>query len=671
MKYLAIMSPATGTPPLEEHRPKLRFFQRKAVSSIRLPLFQRRMIVASLAPIAPYESIHKSDVQQASSTIGETSSHRRSGSSTTRARKPSRTVPSNGSAEESSEVSTPSKVWRQRVGRSWVLHSWNKQRWVLSAIALFLTLNLLLSILSLFWIETSIEEKMASGTSLPPSAMFFPGLQLYANPWGANTATPAVRRGAPSAEYPPVVFSWIGDESVESSGDIALPPSRVPSGSTPDYGGLDIDFGLVPGAPRVVRHSHQDVVMSEHRQYQLYDRTDPEKYHHRHPRDYFYRPPQPTAESVRFPPDSHLDSYYAFDDDALRSDATYHHDDGRHCRRTHARKTNHPNCNEFHQADRLDAVQNNDMRYINHGFFRDVFSYNHHHTETKEPIAIKDIVFADTDWSLIEYMEYVRVDAMVAEQLSASPHIYDVYGYCGLGILSEFFYHGDLEQRSMGGDEDGNMKKSEMHDHDDVQPQNDLTPVQKLVIALEMAEGLAELHGNRNGVIIHDDVQLSQFLLNKDKSRLLLNDFNRVEYPLWSEDHQDYCMYTNGKGHGTWRSPEEYKDEPLTEKIDVWSYGSNLYAVLTGLSPFYELDEDGEQRDPKERMVEGETAFIDPRYAKRSEAEFTIVKVLLRCFAYNPEDRASIFEIVDMLSGPTERILSELDTTRAEVLQSL
>ena len=26
-----------------------------------------------------------------------------------------------------------------------------------------------------------------------------------------------------------------------------------------------------------------------------------------------------------------------------------------------------------------------------------------------------------------------------------------------------------------------------------------------------------------------------------------------------------------------WRSPEEYKDEPLSDKIDVYSVGNNMY----------------------------------------------------------------------------------------------
>jgi serine/threonine protein kinase len=51
---------------------------------------------------------------------------------------------------------------------------------------------------------------------------------------------------------------------------------------------------------------------------------------------------------------------------------------------------------------------------------------------------------------------------------------------------------------------------------------------------------------------------------------------------LFDEDNQEYCRYRNNPGMGDWRSPEEYDNKPLDEKIDVWSVGNNMYAILTG-----------------------------------------------------------------------------------------
>lgn len=213
----------------------------------------------------------------------------------------------------------------------------------------------------------------------------------------------------------------------------------------------------------------------------------------------------------------------------------------------------------------------------------------------------------------VDNFEFVRMDAMVAERLSSTPRTFDIYGFCGLGIISEFFYHGDIEGLVIGGD--GHAQQD--YDREELQPQNDLTGKEKLVLALEMAEGIAVLHGYGGGPIVHDDIQLPQYLLNKEKTMLKINDFNRAEFMLFDETTQKYCRYRNGQGNGNvrvlfligrskeirqcshlllflqWRSPEEYKDGLLNEKIDIWSLGNNMYALLTGLNPIYWTNTDG------------------------------------------------------------------------------
>jgi serine/threonine protein kinase len=139
------------------------------------------------------------------------------------------------------------------------------------------------------------------------------------------------------------------------------------------------------------------------------------------------------------------------------------------------------------------------------------------------------------------------MDAMVAERLNSSPRTFDIYGFCGLGILSEFFHHGDIEDTVVQGE---GYAFEDLQDEEKLKPQNDLDGSEKLVLALEMAEGISVLHGNKGGIIVHDDISLSQFLLNKDKSMLKINDFNRAEFMLWDENKQNYCKYRNGPGGG-------------------------------------------------------------------------------------------------------------------------
>ena len=101
-----------------------------------------------------------------------------------------------------------------------------------------------------------------------------------------------------------------------------------------------------------------------------------------------------------------------------------------------------------------------------------------------------------------------------------------------------------------------------------------------------------------------------------------------------------------------WRSPEEYYDELLTEKIDVFSLGNNIYGVLTGMMPFHEETTPGVQY----LVGQGERPFIDPRYKERSLAEVKLVEIIESCHEYYEQDRPSIFEVVDFLRHALQEV---------------
>lgn len=381
------------------------------------------------------------------------------------------------------------------------------------------------------------------------------------------------------------------------------------------------------------------------------------------------------------------DFEFAFDDDhveglkSMYSIQTQDENASKSCRRVSEKKLHLVNCNEFHQLDRADDALAAEYRYISHGYYREVFSMTHHFgpdndtakvqgisgSEVGEKVVVKQINYADgVDMTAVEY---TRMDAVVAERLTSSPHIFDVYGLCGGSILSEYFYHGDIKKYIMP-DKKGLVGKKGLQDEDDVDPRNSLTPLQKIVLALDMAEGLVQLHGYENGLIIHNDLQPAQYLLNEGKTMLKLNDFNLADFPLWDEDNHQYCRYKNGRDGAIWRSPEEYSDAPRTEQIDVWALGSVYYVILTGLRPLYQ---NFPQKMPvfRQQIIDGESGYIDPRYAKRSKAEASLVRAIERCFVHNPEERATIFEILDDLRKDVDEILREENTSKEAVLQDL
>jgi len=322
-------------------------------------------------------------------------------------------------------------------------------------------------------------------------------------------------------------------------------------------------------------------------------------------------------------------------------------------------RLNFQNCNRFHEHNLVDL----NVHFLANGGWRQVFRLDHDFQNEVEKIALKDIIYGKDDTPDAEAYETVRMDALVAERLSTNPRTYDIYGYCGYGILSEYFYHGDVEEVAY---EDDGWVEEDLSKKDAFETHSALTGKQKLVLALEMAEGIAVLHGFSKGVIVHDDVQMPQFLLNKDKTMLKINDFNRAEFMLYDDTTGEYCRYTNGVGHGNWRSPEEYKDHHLNEKIDVWSLGNNFYSLLTGMYVFPWM----ETKEVKKAVMGGNITYIDPRYSSRSKEEAKLVEVIKQCYIYDPDERPSIFKVVELLRTAVSESLGD-ELSREKVLQSL
>jgi len=327
--------------------------------------------------------------------------------------------------------------------------------------------------------------------------------------------------------------------------------------------------------------------------------------------------------------DDSVSSYYAFDDDYVRG-KPFRLNKEMECRRTSWHRLYHPSCNVFHEI----VI---DSRKIGYGAYRDVFKIKKNNTE----VTLKVQRYHDNPFTIDRY-EFIRMDALVMERLTASPRITSIYGHCATSIISEFLPH-EVQNFVIPGS--GYITNDHLNDNEDVNPHNNLTPAQKLQMALKMTESIADLHGFTDGIIVHDDIQLAQFLYTKQFD-MKLNDFNRAEVFLYDIEQGKYCRYKNGKGGGNYRSPEEYSDNVLNEKIDIWSMGNNIYALLTGLWIFYD---DNDEKLMHSKVASGEIAFIDPRYKTRSYAEKKLVEIMEKCWKFDPDERPEIFEVVQYL----------------------
>src|SRR5205823_2614672 len=105
-------------------------------------------------------------------------------------------------------------------------------------------------------------------------------------------------------------------------------------------------------------------------------------------------------------------------------------------------------------------------------------------------------------------------------------------------------------------------------------------PVREAVrIAAATAAGLAAAHETG---LIHRDIKPGNILLEQPSGRVLLTDFGLARLT------EDVKLTQTGFVAGTplYMSPEQARGETVDHRSDLFSLGSVLYAMLTGLPPF-------------------------------------------------------------------------------------
>lgn len=134
-----------------------------------------------------------------------------------------------------------------------------------------------------------------------------------------------------------------------------------------------------------------------------------------------------------------------------------------------------------------------------------------------------------------------RVEGVVSAATSPHPNIVEMYHYCGLGMMSETMHGGDMHkvacphyERCMEEEYDRDMPD------DPWELRNDLSGRQKVQYAVDMAKAVAVLHAYP---VVHNDIQLGQFLLSGDGRHLKLADFNMATIPQYDAVNDAQCKY--------------------------------------------------------------------------------------------------------------------------------
>jgi hypothetical protein len=253
----------------------------------------------------------------------------------------------------------------------------------------------------------------------------------------------------------------------------------------------------------------------------------------------------------------------------------------------------------------------------------------------------------------------VQRDVIVMERLTASPRIVGAYGYCGTSILAESMPF-EVSQDIIPGT--GKADQEDLDNLPSLRSANNYTVEEKLEMAIEMSEAIADLHGASGGVIVHGDVHPVQWLRAAD-GKLKLNDFNGCEILDWNVKEQRSCKANRGAWGGMYRSPEEYRGDDFDEKIDVYSMGNNIYTLMTGLWPFYEED----RYSPVIKLVKQRVRpYVDPRWRSRSYIENQFVEIMEKMWRHSPEERPDIFTVVEFLKDVKRHVAKPDNATDAD-----
>ena len=346
--------------------------------------------------------------------------------------------------------------------------------------------------------------------------------------------------------------------------------------------------------------------------------------------------------------------------------------------------------------------------FVSNGLWRDVFSCDPRGEVTGRsrrsiesgispmPPAVLKIMKREHPYDQRNFQRHRR-DALVMERLSSSHHLVPIYGYCANTVLTQAISHtlddviyareSEMKKKWnprigyeskppletwMGKDENGELLATRE------------TEIGRIRLALGVFRGLVDLHEGEGNTdmewlpVLHADLQAKQYLVDADTGKIYLNDFNRCRF-MAKKDSQNAsaaaattsnstlaaidandttpiqsCPVYIPTSPGYSRSPEEYNNAPLTEKIDIYSAGNILYGIITGKKPWN--DERG--RHVREGIQIGKQPEIDSAIR---DAEGTIdaelVKLLDRVYEVDPVKRASAKEVVVALEQLLERVL--------------
>ncbi|CAB9507100.1 STYKc [Seminavis robusta] len=325
-------------------------------------------------------------------------------------------------------------------------------------------------------------------------------------------------------------------------------------------------------------------------------------------------------------------------------------------------KQSFPTCNNLHSFDMmrqlLDEGRVQPRFLMGSGAVRSVWLLEQT-IETDVPLeqTVLKTLKIDKDFDVSNSHRHRR-DALISERLTGSPHILNIYGYCGNSAIYQYAKSGTLYD-AIGAKEFRDQKV----DQEAHKKWEQWTSQRKLDVAYQVVSALADLHDiDHDGItsVAHDDFDITQLVSTDEGKTFQLSDFNGAPFVKWDAAKKQTCPFRPLMKGGKTRSPEEYDTniKYVTEKIDIFALGNILYTIVEGQYPFHNLSPE----ESIDNVMNGHQPHIRESTLKNKDPN---IKVLLQamnaCWVWDPRRRATAKEVQNILKT---RVGNNLSHTR-------